>query len=430
MLRDLSSLVLEIWQKTGVVPGVEALGVEMESEIRRRGSRLPDDGARQWRELLDDLEHLRVPDAKLILTQVHEWIQDRAYDALLIEMGALKDRVERDGKRDYDRIHGLNREFMLYSNQQGTVVSNYFENLNRRMASMLIDEAQFGLRIPTLISEIDKRLDNGPMLGEMVVWAAPTSQGKTYACCWISKACLYQGKKVAYVVCEGSRRAIEARIDRAISRMNKSAIRADIDLARDRIRAAESYRGELMTIELMGKAATVERIHAELEKLKLQHGFNPDVIIVDYPGQMYGVQRYGSNEKRHELAQLYRDIQALGKEFDAITHVPMQTNRSSVDKVVIRKQDVAECFEVAWMADIILTLCRTKEEEIAGMMRIYIAKQREGEDHFAAPVFFDRETGNFSRAGEAVLQAQGASEINDALRQAKEEAAEKTKAVK
>jgi hypothetical protein len=93
----------------------------------------------------------------------------------------------------------------------------------------------------------------------------------------------------------------------------------------------------------------------------------------------------------------------LAKVWDAVVHVPMQTNRGSLSRKLITIRDLAECFEVAWHADLIFALCRTPEEEQQDIMRIFIAKYREGRDHFSAPFYFNKETGNFMRAGEAAL---------------------------
>jgi replicative DNA helicase len=239
----------------------------------------------------------------------------------------------------------------------------------------------------------------------MVVWAAPTGRGKTYALVWVTKTALYQGKKVLFITCEMTKQAIARRVDRCVTHFTRNDMLDDPTLTMERLRALQIYAGELIIIEMMGKQATVENIQAELERLNAEEGFQPDVILVDYPGRMHGVQRYQEREKRHELANIYSDLQIIGREYDAVMHVPMQTNKGAFKKPVISVTDLAECYEVAWMTELMFTLCQTPEEEEEDLMRIYIAKNREGTAHFAAPFKFDKKTGNFSRAGEAVLQA-------------------------
>lgn len=402
--RDMAGLLFRCWQETGVVPSADALDVEIRKEIKRRGTRLPAEVATAWLDLLDELARSKVHDAKLITNQVTEWVQDRAFDAMLVELGSIRDLVERTGERDRGRITQIVKEFNAIGVANGHNVVRYFEESRQRMSQLLIDEAEYGLRIPLLLSSIDHLIDGGPLRKDMVVWAAPTSRGKTYALVWVTKASLYQGKKVLFITCEMTKGSIARRVDRCVTHFTRDDMRDDPKLTMERLKALQTYAGELIIIELMGKAATVENIQAELERLNAEEGFQPDVILVDYPGRMHGVQRYQEREKRHELANIYSDLQIIGREYDAVMHVPMQTNKGSFSKPVIGMRDLAECFEVAWMTELMFTLCQTPEEELEDLIRIVIAKNREGIAHFAAPFKFNKKTGNFVRTGEAVQQ--------------------------
>lgn len=399
IMRDTAMLTIELFKKYGVPPSVESLREEIERDLRRRGSRLPKGVAEEWHDFVTELNTIRLTDAKIIKEQVIRWVQERVYEQSIVQLAALRDRMVDTGELDMDRARRIIIEASHVGQDVFTGRHDYFGNTDQRVRRLLLDEGQFNLRVPLLLSELDNLLEGGPRRKEMVIWAAPTGRGKTHAMVWCTKAALYQGKKVAFVTAEMTGTAIEGRVDRAITNMEPREMRGDPDLVRRRIQNAERYQGQLLIFDIGGRNPTVERIHACLEMEQSQSGFTPDVILVDYPGVMRGRQRYDA--KRHEWAEIYTDLHALGKEWDAVMHVPIQTNKNSLNRMTISERDFAECFEVAWHADLILSLCETPEEALAGLIRIYIAKNREGQGQYVAPFYLNKATGNFIRAGEA-----------------------------
>lgn len=404
LFRDTAALVLDVFKLHSQVPSFEALDRMVDDEIDRRGTRLPRQIPAEWRHLVDDLRRLEIGDQKIIKEQLINWVRDRAFEEMIMACSAIRDRAMSTGRREYDKGWALVREALAVGVDINANTLDYFEDTERRMRSMLVSGLEYGGRIPTLLPTIDDKIEGGASRQEMVVWAAPTGRGKTHALMWVCKAALYQGLRIAVATTEMSKDRLAQRLDRAISNMTRGEMLRDPRLAQHRIETASHYRGELRIVELMGKASTVEGIHNSLERWK-SDGFEADVIVVDYPGEMRASQKYG--ERRHELAEIYRDLRTLSREWDASLHTAQQSNRNSLDKAIVNIKDLAECFEVAMMSDLIIAMCQTKDEAARNLVRFFIAKNREGEDHYIAPYYFNKATGNFKRAGDVMLAKDG-----------------------
>jgi hypothetical protein len=56
-----------------------------------------------------------------------------------------------------------------------------------------------------------------------------------------------------------------------------------------------------------------------------------------------------------------------------------QAGRSSLSKEIITMADIAEDIGKANIADVIIALCQTREEETADQCRLFLAKVRDGD---------------------------------------------------
>lgn len=398
-MRDTALLILDLFHKHGVVPSVDSLREEVERDCKKRAARLPKGVPEEWQRFVGDLDRVNLSDGKIIRQQVIRWVQERVFEQAIVQLATLRDRMVETGELDLGRARQIITDASHVGMDAVTTRLDYFPNTDQRIARLYLDDGQMGLRVPLLLSEIDQKLDGGPRRKDMVVWAAPTKRGKTHALVWCAKAALYQGKNVAFITAEMTKDAIAGRVDGALANLSPRERRADPDLTRRRIDAARRYQGRLVIFDIGGRHATVEQIHSNLEIESAETGFVPDAICVDYPGVMRGRGKH--EHRREEWAEIYTDLHGLVKEWDAVLHVPIQTNRASLGRDVITERDFAECFEIAWHADIIFGLCQTEDEQEHGLIRVACAKYREGQGNWVVPFYFNPATGNFTKAGDA-----------------------------
>ena len=77
--------------------------------------------------------------------------------------------------------------------------------------------------------------------------------------------------------------------------------------------------------------------------------------------------------------KVYSDLRALANEFDVRVVTASQTQRNALNKYVITMSDIADSFDKVKIADWVVAICQTKEEESAKTGRLYMAKIRNNE---------------------------------------------------
>ncbi len=397
LFQDTARLILRFYDTYREVPSKEGLDQLLTNELGKLETRLPKGIPEEWRRLIEELWSLDLRDGKGIGAQVTEWVKDRAFEQAIVQVAGLVDRAKRTGTREYEQARSFVAEALRLGVERTVLAVDYFEETHARLIRLVLSNPELDGRIATLFPSLDRALDGGPQRGEITVWAAPPSRGKSACLVWVAKAAVYLGRNVLFVTSEMSGRQIESRLDRAIAQMTKAEMREQPQEAKARIEAAHRWQGNLRIVELFGTEATVEGIRLVVERLKAEQEFEPDVLVVDYPGVMRAMHSY--EHRRDELAEIFRDLRSLGKELHVCLHTAHQMNRGSLSKELVTIQDLAECFEVAAISDIIVAICQTTDEEKEEMIRLFLAKVRDGRDHLSIKYKFWKDMGVFKQQG-------------------------------
>ena len=150
--------------------------------------------------------------------------------------------------------------------------------------------------------------------------------------------------------------------------------------------ALKEIDGTLIVKEYPTKTATTNTIRAHLEKLK-QQGIVPDMIIVDYADLLRTLS--SRKEKREELETIYEDLRAIMMEHNVVGWTASQTNRTGLQAEIITMQSISEAFNKCFVADLIFSVSRTTEDKQKNGGRIYVAKNRNGQDGLVYSIFMD-----------------------------------------
>jgi replicative DNA helicase len=135
--------------------------------------------------------------------------------------------------------------------------------------------------------------------------------------------------------------------------------------------------GRLKIKKYRTNECTIDTIRSYLNRLEMEDGFKPDMIVVDYADLISPRKSY--SDKRFELESVYLELRDLADEYKCPVWTASQANRGSLDKKVITIADLAEAFNKANIADLMVALCQTVEEKEDGIMRWHVAKHRNGE---------------------------------------------------
>lgn len=235
-------------------------------------------------------------------------------------------------------------------------------------------------KVPTGWTHVDQILEGGISKGELGIIMAPQNQGKSMSLVNIGYggASAFSGVDVAHFSHEMREQQVAKRYAARISfRFPKREDDLDEYAAEFVERARKLLRGRIRIIRRR-KKMTVPDIDAELDRLE-SNDFHPQLVIDDYPDLLESTRRY--KDRRFELSSVYSDLRDLAESRNVAMWGASQSNRASFRKEVITLEDVAEDIGKAGIADVVISMCRTKEEEDTELCRLYMAKVRDGQNH-------------------------------------------------
>lgn len=269
---------------------------------------------------------------------------------------------------------------------------------------MYEDNKNFGIgRIPTGIDKLDKDTLGGLPRQGLTVILSGTNVGKSMFCIGLGcqalkakdEAGVNQGLKVFHVNLEGNAKSIIFRYYSNLAQIPYDRIvRGELtpeELARMN-RLKDEYDNRFLIKNYAGAFNnTIEAFAAYCKEIHKTFKF--DLMIVDY-GQLLGSSK-DIKEYRLIMAEVFRGLDTISKAFDCAVVSPAQATRDAQAKQnplafgramapkdskapVMRSNDISEAFEIARVADVIMSLNATDEEKAQARMRVFLEKQRDG----------------------------------------------------
>jgi len=237
--------------------------------------------------------------------------------------------------------------------------------------------------ITTGWENMDKITGGGCGRKELGVVIAPTGVGKSMVLVHLGATALKAGMTVVHYTLELRDTVIANRYDSCITGIPLDELMDRKTEIRDFLKDID---GTLIVKEYPTKTATTNTIRAHLEKLK-QQGIIPDMIIVDYADLLRTLST--RREKREELESIYEELRAIMMENNVVGWTASQTNRTGLQAEIITMQSISEAFNKCFIADLIFSVSRTTEDKQKNGGRIYIAKNRNGQDGLVFSIFMD-----------------------------------------
>ena len=252
----------------------------------------------------------------------------------------------------------------------------------RSSIDRIVDELQDdGKSITTGIPSLDDYLLGGTRPGELGVVMAPPGHGKSQLLIFLARSAWEHSKNVAYFSFEMGEARLMSRLLSAPAKMNA------IDISRDPVTAKKNISRYLEAHKIVGQlrfkryddhGATVADMASYMRMLEDTQGFKADLVLVDYGD----IVQSTADPRGGEVAlqkKVYSDLRALANEFDVRVVTASQTQRNALNKYVITMSDIADSFDKVKIADWVVAICQTKEEESAKTGRLYMAKIRNNE---------------------------------------------------
>jgi replicative DNA helicase len=299
---------------------------------------------------------------------------------------------------------------------------DYFKDLEDRYARMRQEE-EHTERFTTGFEALDWGLNGGGLSrGEIGAWLGLPGTGKSLALVTASVANILRGKKVLYVSLEMDQDKLAARFDAQLADWNINRL---LDNQANVIRAIREHVGDcedkrrLVIKQFPSGTADVNTVRAYHSQLLL-YGFKPDLVVVDYLGEMRDAPGIPTWESR---PRLLRDLRGFGIEQQHCTLTALQPNRDAVEaqqEGYIDESKLGDSFNQNRVLDALWTINQTIKEKSACVGRVFIPKHRNGKSRYAFKIGFDyRDTCTlrmFQISNEAYL-----ARMNEAKEEAVEE---------
>ncbi len=228
----------------------------------------------------------------------------------------------------------------------------------------------------TGIPDLDDLIE-GLNIGEIGCVIGPTGSGKSIFLGFVALYTMAIGGNCAYISTEMSEEQVIDRQDAAVSRVMTNEIHRYADVVQHRVEAWMAKVKGAVWVKKVAKHSTMRDVEALLDAERIESGFEPDMVVLDYADEMdpNDVRRY---DKRHEeLVAVHEEFRDMCERRQTRGWTAAQANLSdAIEKRNPGLQDQAGAKGKAWKDDVVISIAQTPEEIKDGFIRFAVAKGR------------------------------------------------------
>ncbi len=277
--------------------------------------------------------------------------------------------------------------------RQTDIGLDYFNTLEERYARMALAEETKEV-FTTGWPSIDRGLAGGGLYrGELGAVMALPGVGKSLSLVMACVKNMAINKKVLYISTEMEPDRIATRFDAQMAQIGQPELMIRKEevwgALREHVRDYEDKR-RLVIKQFASGTADVNTIRAYHQQL-IMYGFRPDLIIVDYPGDM----KQPANVPLHQSMQrILTDLRGFGVEEKHCTIIAVQPNRGATELTVEEFMDESkqgDSFGQNRVFDAFWTLNQTSAEQRGAVGRVFVSKARNGKSRYSFRIKYDYE---------------------------------------
>lgn len=321
----------------------------------------------------------KYPGRDYLIAELTAFCRHQAIKKAALEMPGLLQ------KGDFDAIEEVWKETFTVGVASTDLGIQYFPSWPQRLGDRIHKLEE--VTIPTGITTLDKLLSGGLKAGQLGLWMAPTGRGKSVVLVHCGKRALVMGKKVIHYTMELSGEDVAERYDASFSKIPvRRLIDEEPELAKKLENLGQRMGNSLIIKEFPTKVATVGMLKSHIMQC-VASGFVPDLLIFDYIDLLK--PSFRRKEKREELTDITEETRGLCGELKIPGWSATQSRRAAISKETHDEEDIAEDIGKINTADIGITLNQTKKEAEEGIMRLLVAKNRNGPRYVSVTVQTD-----------------------------------------
>lgn len=246
----------------------------------------------------------------------------------------------------------------------------------------------------------DALLGGGAHRGELYSWIGLSGTGKSLALVTAAiRNILQLNKKVLYVSLEMDQDKIAERFDAQLSNVSINELQVKEPIVKKAFEEFKSDKSDsrmLIIKQFDAGSLTVNTLRAYLNQLRMVE-FNPDLVIIDYIGEMKDLPDMPTYESRYRIV---RDLRGLATQENICIFTAMQPNKSARDAQrisndgdgVIDDNNLADSYGQIRPLDGCWSINQMQAEKEAGIARIFVIKHRHGRSRFVFHVEYNNKT--------------------------------------
>jgi hypothetical protein len=272
----------------------------------------------------------------------------------------------------------------------------------------LREDTELGIR--TGLKWVDNIVHTGVKPGEIFYLLAPPKGNKTLLLMQIALNAVRARKHGVWFSYEMRSKAMMLRADRNLAHATREELREDVWTTRplhlnvDHLvlepmpdapeqthslaHVLRTHRqagvGELWLQECATQRDAVSEGERVIDELRAQ-GHPIDFAVFDYLNLMSSETR--EKDKRFQLTRISRDMASLAKRAEIAVWSAALVNRKSISKDRVRKDDIAESFEVIAVVDGAIAICAPPRMLARKHWLLYLAALRDAEDQNDAGIY-------------------------------------------
>ena len=237
--------------------------------------------------------------------------------------------------------------------------------------------------IPTGIHGLDQLLKGGLGHGELGMVIAPTGVGKSTILTKFANTAANAGFKVVHIFFEDRESEIRKKhytiwSGKPSDWQTESQENKDYVVGKVKEITASPNFGALKLIKMESDRTTVGEIRRKLRKLE-SHGFQPDLMIMDYIDCVTSDKGVFGEEWKGE-GSVIRAVESMCAELNIAIWTAAQGNRGSISADIVNVDDMGGSIKKAQSAHVIISIAKSLEQKENKTANVTLVKSRIGRD--------------------------------------------------
>lgn len=282
--------------------------------------------------------------------------------------------AQASGELTDDKWIELCRQAVLIDGSANESV-DFFDTLDKRIERRKRRDSNSRYPV-TLIEPLDALVKTiaRQQLGLIV---APWKRGKSLMLEWLSLAYTLQRLNVLYFTLEDPAQDVEDRFDALVANLPIGALQDKPKLLKKRFALFKRLlKARLKIHDATMGGFTVSKFE-QIFLAEKENGFTADAIIIDYDDEIKASRKQA--DRRHEFADIYRDLRQFCSRQDVFLWTAAQTKRDTEAKKVLTGADLAE--DISKVRKVSFALGLGQGEWSTDSLYLYVMAHKNDKEH-------------------------------------------------